>query len=412
VTRYVVIGAGPAGINAASAIRAGDATGEIVVFDREHDRPYYRTELDTYIAGSTPDSDLPLNPDSYYDEQRIELRLRSVVARVNIAERRVELSTGERVAYDKLLLASGSIPMTLAWPGGDVGGIVTVRTWEDARAVIRHVLETTKPVLVVGGGVLGLILAEGIRQRGRSVVLLEKEPRLWAPVLDEPASDRLVQSLAEAGIVALLDEVVAEIESERGRVTGVRTSKGRRIETGLIVVAIGVRPDIGFLAGSGVRTDRGILVDREFRTNAADVFAAGDAVQAFDFLLGQTRVVTNWVNAVEQGRLAGAAMVGQGQPYRGVMVSNSESFCGVRVSVLGITQPTSGGHLVLIGRDQAKSVYRKLVLQEGRLVGALLVGNTSGEGMMRKIILDGRAVSPDELKSKFLPGLGVTEVPA
>jgi len=286
-----------------------------------------------------------------------------------------------------------------------------VRTWDDARRVTQEVLETDRPILVVGGGVLGLILAEGIRQRGRQVVLLEREPRLWAPVLDEVASGLLRRGLTQSGIEVLLGEEIVEVYEENGRVTNVRTSGGRRMDAALVVVAIGVRPDIGFLDGSGVRTDRGILIDHEFRTNVPDVFAAGDAAQTYDPISGQFRVVTNWNNAVEQGKLAGGIMAGSSDVYRGVIVSNSETFSGVRVTVLGVTLPTADGTIVMTGRDQAKGIYRKLVLRQDKLIGALLVGNTSGEGMMRKQIVEGKATSGSELKSKFLTGLVIEEFP-
>jgi len=409
VKRYVIIGGGPAGINAASAVRARDPEGEILVLDRDQDPPYYRTELDTYIGGSTSDADLPLHPQSYYEEQRITVRLRTVVTRLRPEARSLELDGGDRVPFDSLLLAPGSLPLTVPWPGSLVRGVMTIRTWDDARRVVRHVTESDQTVLVVGGGVLGLILAEGIRQRGRPVVLLEREPRLWAPVLDEVASDLIRARLAEAGIRPFLREEVAEVLSKDGRVTGVRTTAGQRIETGLVVVAIGVRPDIEFLRGSGIRTDRGIFVDHEFRTNIRNIFAAGDAVQAYDAISGQFRVVTNWNNAAEQGKLAGAFMAGGGEPYRGLILSNTESFCGTRVSVLGVTHPPADGILVLAGLDQAKGIYRKLVLRQDKLIGALLVGNTSGEGMMRKWILEGKPTSRDELKSKFLTGLLIEE---
>lgn len=407
--RYVIIGGGPAGVSATIAIRAKDGDGEILIFDRDQDLPYYRTELDTYIGGSTPDADMPLHPETYYRDQRILIRLRTVVTRLQPTERWVELEDDERVPYDVLLLAPGSFPLTVKWLGDQVSGVTTMRTWEDARRLIRRLAETDRPVVVVGGGVLGLILAEGIRHRGRPVILLEREPRLWAPVLDETASELIRQALAQAGIEVFLGEEVVEIHGANGRVSGVRTSKGKRLDTELVVVAIGVRADIGFLQGSGIRTDRGILIDHEFRTNIREVFAAGDAAQGYDPVSGLFRVATNWNNAMEQGKLAGAFMAGGGDPYRGVILSNSETFCGLRVSVLGLTQLSSPGTVVLCGRDQAKGTYRKLVLRQGKLIGAILVGNTSGEGMMRKMIVEGKSTSTTEVKSKFLTGLVIEE---
>jgi len=409
VKRYVIVGGGPAGVSAATAIRAKDAGGEIVIFDRDQDLPYYRTELDTYIGGSTSDAQMPLHPETYYQDQRIIVRLRTVVTKLQPTERWVELEGAERVPYDVLLLAPGSFPLTINWPGAQVSGVTTMRTWEDARGLIHRLTGTDRSVVVVGGGVLGLILAEGIRQRGRPVVLLEREPRLWAPVLDETASELIQQALAQAGIEVSLGEEVIEIHGANGGVAGVRTSKGRHIDTGLVVVAIGVQPDIGFLQGSGIRTDRGILIDHEFRTNVREVFAAGDAAQGYDPVSGLFRVATNWNNAIEQGKLAGAFMAGGGDEYRGVILSNSESFCGLRVTVLGLTQLSSPGTVVLSGRDQAKGIYRKLVLRQDKLVGAILAGNTSGEGMMRRLIVEGKPTSTTEVKSKFLTGLVIEE---
>ena len=163
--QYVIVGGGPAGINAAVTIRSKDPEGAVLVLDRDQDPPYYRTELDTYIAGSTPDSELPLHPEAFYRDQRIEIRSGTVVSRLLPADHALDLTDGERIAYDALLLAPGSEPIVGSWPGRDLKGIMTVRTWEDARLVVRRVNETDRAVLVVGGGVLGLILAEGIHQR-------------------------------------------------------------------------------------------------------------------------------------------------------------------------------------------------------------------------------------------------------
>jgi len=409
VKRYVIIGGGPAGVSAATGIRAKDGDGEILLFDRDQDLPYYRTELDTYIGGSTSDAQMPLHPETYYQEQRIVIRLHTVVTKLQPTERWVELEGGERVSYDALLLAPGSFPLTVNWPGDQVSGVTTMRTWEDARGLIRRLSETDRPVVVVGGGVLGLILAEGIRERGRPVVLLEREPRLWAPVLDETSSKLIRQALTQAGIEVHLGEEIVELHGANGQVSGVRTSNDERLDTELVVVAIGVRPDIGFLQGSGIRTDRGILIDHEFRTNVREVFAAGDAAQGYDPVSGLFRVATNWNNAMEQGKLAGAFMAGGGDPYRGVILSNSETFCGLRASVLGLTLLSSPGTIILSGRDQAKGIYRKLVLRQDKLVGAILVGNTSGEGMMRRMIIEGKPTGTTEVKSKFLTGLVIEE---
>ncbi len=409
MTRYVIVGAGPAGVNAAISIRAGDPEGSIVILDRDCDLPYYRTELDTYIGGSTPDAEMPLYTEQFYQEQRIDIRLRTTVSRLSPADHLLTLEEGEQIRYDALLLAPGSIPVYPPWQAGGLQGVMALRTWEDARQVIRQFTAAQGDVLVVGGGVLGLILADGILQRGKRVVLVEREARLWAPALDQVASNLLLNALQRAGIQVWLNDEVAEVQSENGRLTGVRTVNGRQIEATLVLVAIGVRPDIGFLKGSGVQTDRGILIDHEFRTNIPGIFAAGDVAQAYDPVTGLFRVVTNWNNAMEQGRLAGSSMAQAPVSYRGVIMSNSETFFGVRVSVLGFTQPKENGTVVLRGSDESKGLYRKLVVRRDHLIGAILVGNVSGEGMMRKFILEERPLTVTEAKSKFLTGLIIEE---
>ena len=405
--RYVIVGGGPAGINAAQAIRAKDPDGAITVVDRDQDPPYYRTELDTYIAGSTPDAEMPLHPPTFYAEQRIDLRRPMTVAAIRPGEHAVRLSTGEVLPYDALLLALGALPITPAWFAADVPALTTVRTWQDARRVVQRATAGSGPAVVIGGGVLGLILAEGLRERGRQLTLLEREARLWTPMLDDEATAMIAAKLSERGITVHLQEEVTSV-APSGEAVTLTTNKGRHLRSDLVLVAIGVRPELALLAGTGVRTDRGILIDHECRTNVPDIFAAGDAAQAYDPLTGQFRVVTNWNYAMEQGKLAGTCMAGGSAPAKGAVTSNAESFCGVRVSGLGLTQGIPGS-MVLIGRDAAKRIYRKLIVKQERLIGALLVGNTSGEGMIRKTMLDGAATSVADAKSRFLTGLVLEE---
>lgn len=206
MTRYVIVGGGPAGVSAANAIRSKDSDGSLTLLDSDQDIPYYRTELDTYIAGTTPEAELPLHPEAFYHDQRIDLRLRTLVVRLRPSECMVDLEDGSSVEYDTLLLAPGSRPLQGAWPGAEVPGLMTIRTWDDAREVIRRLGETSRPVVVVGGGVLGLILAEGVHERGRPVKLLEREPTLWAPLLDGSASRLIKKGLEAAGVEVGLGE--------------------------------------------------------------------------------------------------------------------------------------------------------------------------------------------------------------
>lgn len=409
MTRYVIVGGGPAGVHAAITIRSHDPNGSILLLHGEPDLPYHRLELDAVIGGSYVEEHLPLYSNAWYQEQAIDLRLDSHVTGLSPSTNTINLHTGQTVEYDVLLLATGSQPVMGEWPGHDLNGVMTLRTWGDARSIIERVKKSKDSIVVVGGGVLGLTLAESLRPYADRLIVIEQDRHVWNSVLDQKASEFIVKEATRKGIEILVGEQIKEIKGDTEGVREVCTSKNRSLKTSIVVVAMGVHPAFKFLDGSGIRIDRGILIDHEFRTNVENIYAAGDVAQGYDPLSGMFRVVTNWSNAVEQGQLAGASMTGQSLMYHGVMTAYTETLFGIPVMMAGSPSLRNKKVNIFIGENGEKGMYRKIVLKEGKIVGALFLGNVTGGGMIRHYIRERKAMTPLEVKSTFLTGLVIGE---
>lgn len=409
MTRYVIVGGGPAGVHAAITIRSHDPKGSIVLLHGESDLPYHRMELDSVIGGSYAAEKLPLHSKAWYQDQGIDIRLNSHAVRLSPSTNQIELLTGHQLEYDSLLLATGSRPLMGGWPGHDLKGVMTLRTWHDAQSILTSVKQSKESVVIVGGGVLGLTLAESLRQHTNRLVVIERAQQIWSPFFDQKASEFISKEAGRRGVDILVNEQVKELKGDSEGVREVWTSKNRSLETNIVVVTIGVLPDIKFLDGSGLRVDRGILIDHEFRTNVDNIYAAGDVAQAYDPESGMFKVVTNWNNAVEQGQLAGASMTGQSIMYQGVMTMHSETLFGIPVMMIGRLFVKGNNANIFIGENWEKGIYRKIVMKEGKIIGAFFLGNVTGEGMIRHYIRERTCMNPTEIKSTFLTGLVIGE---
>ncbi len=410
VIRYVVVGGGPAGVHAALTIRSHDPHASIKVLHGESDYPYYRKELDSVIGGTFSAEQLPLYSESWYQEQAIDFQLNAHVAKLFPANNYLVQQTGDQIAYDVLLLATGATPNRGAWPGQDLKGVLTLRTWKHAQAIMAAVRASKPSVVIVGGGLLGLTLAESLLLHAQKLTIIEQAPSLWSPIFDQKASEFIARESEKRGIEILVNEQVREFVGDTEGVKAVSTSTGNTLEADLVFVAIGVRPAIDFLEGSGIHVDRGVLIDHEFKTNVGNIFAAGDVAQAYDAESGRFQVVTNWQNAVEQGRLAGAAMTGASILYPGVLPTYSESLFGIPVMMIGRLSGKGRHVTILVGENSEKGIYRKIVLKEGKIIGALFLGNNSGVGMIQHFIREKKTVDLLEVKSTFLTGLLIEEI--
>lgn len=382
--RYVIIGNSAAGISAAETIRRLDKSGRITVISDEGFPVYSRCLLPHLIAGERSEEELLLRPEDFYEAQGIEALLGRRVVSIEPEAKRIVLADGEELTYDQLLLAVGGSPLIPEIEGIDREGVFGLRTIEDARRIIAASREAERAV-VIGGGLIGLRAAFALHKRGLAVTAIEMLPRVLPQQLDGAASRILSQAIVAYGVELILGQTVQEIVGRDGRVEGVLLADGRRVDCRLVVVAVGVRPNIELARAAGSATERGVLVDERMRTSVADIYAAGDVAETFDVVTGERTLSALWPSAVEQGRLAGYNMAGVAREYEGALgLLNAVEFAGIPVISVGVIAPRDDGYEVLA--TQRGDVYRKLVLRGNRLVGALLLGEIERAGVYTALI--------------------------
>jgi pSer/pThr/pTyr-binding forkhead associated (FHA) protein/NADPH-dependent 2,4-dienoyl-CoA reductase/sulfur reductase-like enzyme len=317
----------------------------------------------------------------------------------------VTVDNGMAIPYDALLVAAGAAPLMLDVPGAHLSGVLTFRSLQDVRAILEH-LPQVQHAVIVGGGVLGLEWVQALRHHGVHVTYLLRDPRLMPRVLDEIASEIVLHQLRAAGVNILLEDEVAAFEPRRigtaetrgavATVGAVRTTRGKVLPCDMVGIAIGVRPNVEFLDGSGLSIDRGLLVDRFLRTNVPNVYAAGDVAHLRDAGVGMDiPPIGLWQPARAQGKVAATNMVradavsayDPGAPYQATHLYDLD-FAAAGL----VNPPATNGVEVLAQRTQ--TTYRKLILRDGMLVGAVCVGDRSRTLLFKRIIDSRLNVAP------------------
>jgi len=311
--RVAIIGASLAGATAAATLREEGFDGEIQLIGAESQLPYNRPPLSKgYLRGDEAFEAQLVKPTGYYAEQRIELRLGTRATAIDAGQKIVELQGGGRVAYDRLLVATGGRNRTLTVPGANLAGVFQLRTVEDCDR-IRAAAERGRRAVVVGLGFIGSEVSASLRQLGIEVAAVEGARVPLARVLGDEVGQVLAGIHREKGVDLILEDAVAAIEGA-GRVERVRTRKGRVLECDLVVAGIGIVPNAELLAAASAQVDNGVLVDARCRTSLPDVFAAGDVTNHLHPLFGRLRV-EHWNNGYRQGQAAARSLLGREQPY-------------------------------------------------------------------------------------------------
>ncbi|HUX91301.1 MAG TPA: FAD-dependent oxidoreductase [Gallionellaceae bacterium] len=316
--QVVIVGAGQAGLQAAETLRAGGYQGNIILLGDEPYGPYHRPPLSkAWLAGEMDAAQLVMRAPEALARKNIELRTSVKVSAIDTAKRNVRLAEGSTLHYTGLVLATGSTPRALNVPGAGADGVLALRSRDDASAILRHLQncgEKNVPVVVIGGGFIGLEVAATARKRGLAVTVLEAAPRLLGRVLAPVLSDWYAQLHTAHGVSVLLNAQLSSVESKDGQVVAAITTDGRRFPAGLVVVGIGVCANDALARAAGIECDRGIVVDACGRTSVAGVVAAGDCT-ARRLPDGSLLRLESVQNATEQGRSAAAALLGQERPF-------------------------------------------------------------------------------------------------
>jgi 3-phenylpropionate/trans-cinnamate dioxygenase ferredoxin reductase component len=311
---FVIVGASLAGAKAAETLRAEGFDERVVLIGAEDERPYERPPLSKdYLRGEAERETVYVHPEGFYSDHDIELRLGRTAVSVDVAGSEVALDDGERLRYDRLLLATGAEPRRLSIPGGDLDGVLYLRSVADCDA-LRGRLDRGGTVVVIGAGWIGAEVAASARQRGLDVTVIEPLTVPLERVLGTEVGAVYRDIHVDHGVHMLLGTGVEAFEGGTA-VERVRTSDGRELECDFVVVGVGVQPRIGLAAQAGLAVDNGILVDEHLQTSAPGVFAAGDVANAHHPFYGERIRVEHWANALHQGPFAARAMLGEPDVY-------------------------------------------------------------------------------------------------
>jgi 3-phenylpropionate/trans-cinnamate dioxygenase ferredoxin reductase subunit len=382
----VIVGGGLSAAKTVSSYREAGGDEPLRMLSADVSFPYHRPPLTKrYLRGEIDAEGTLVEPPEFYAEHGCECDLQSTVAAVHDGE--VELSTGDRVPYERLVIASGASPRRLDVPGGDLGGVHTLRTLTDS-TVIRERAEHSGRAFIVGSNFIGLESAASLTQLGLQVTLCDRGRQLFRALETPVYSDYLKELYEEKGVEILWEDEVAEVRGN-GQIASVVTRKGEERDADLLIAGIGVVPNTGFLDGAGLEIDDGVLVNERFETSRKGVYAVGDVARFQDPIFGRRRRIEHWSNANYQGGELGKVLAGTGSGYDTVSSFFSEIF-GASIRFFG---DSTGHDDVVQHGDFHDGQAVCLHTADGRIVAALTMGQEDdANDRIKQLIRDGASV--------------------
>ncbi|MFH1485992.1 MAG: FAD-dependent oxidoreductase [Chloroflexota bacterium] len=384
-TKYLIIGNSAGGIGAAEAIREVDKIGCLTIVSDETYPAYSRPLISKYLTKERTVDGMLFRSSEFYSLNNITSVLGNKVKTLGLESHTAELDGGEKILWHKLLLATGGVPIVPEIGATDRNGVFHFVSLDDAKAIDEFIDSGNKAV-VIGGGLIGISVAEALKKRGVEVTIVEMKERILNTILDEVASSFAERALEKAGVEVITGHTVVQTMGEPV-IEAALLEDGQRIPCDLVVVAIGVLSRIELVQNTEIEVNRGILVDRHMSTNYPGVYCCGDAAEAFDFIYEANRVTPIWPNAYIGGRVAGFNMAGVRIEYPGGTAVNSLNYFGLDIASAGlVSPPAEGGYEVISG--QSDDSYRKVVLKDGLLVGMVCVGDVSKSGIVFGLMRD------------------------
>ncbi|HEY8465143.1 MAG TPA: FAD-dependent oxidoreductase, partial [Bacillota bacterium] len=382
-----------AAIGGIEGIRQLDKEGPITVISKEKYHTYSRPLISYLLSGKTDEERMKYRPDQFYQEMNCRLLTGKAAEKILPDRKEVLISDGSRIAYDKLLVATGSDAFRPPIDGLEqVKKQFTFMSLDDAKAIQKAVTPDSK-VLVMGAGLIGLKCAEGIAGKAGRITVIEMADRILPSILDEKSSEIVRTHLENHGLQFILNDGVRSFDSGSARLTG-----GRKIEFDILIIAVGVRPNVQLVRESGGKVNRGIVIDEYCRTTLPDIYAAGDCTESYDITVEEYRVLALLPNAYQQGECAGINMAGGVKQFTKAIPMNAVGFFGLPIITAGSylgNEYVSNGPVAIPeaartsagqNKQSTPNTYKKLVTKDGLLKGYILVGDVARAGIYTALI--------------------------
>jgi 3-phenylpropionate/trans-cinnamate dioxygenase ferredoxin reductase subunit len=397
----VIVGAGHAGVQAAASLREEGFDGPVTLIGDENELPYHKPPLSKAFMKDADAKPQMLRAEAFYANGHIELMLGSSVERIDLSGRRLDLSGGRHIAFDRVILATGSRPRTFALPGSDLAGVLSLRSVADARA-IREASAGSDNVVVLGGGFIGLEVAVTLALGGRRVTVVEAQDRLLARAAAPVIAAHVRSRLEASGVRLLTNTTIARLEGQSGHVVAAVTSSGERLPAGLVLIGVGVVPNSELAEAAGIAVANGIRVDPQMRSSQPEILAIGDNANFRHWLSGTDVRLESVQNATDQARLAARTITGHEDAYRSVPWFWSD-IGDMKLQMVGLAAGSDRSVVVGEAAENRFSVFHYL---GDRLICIESVNRPADHMLGRKMLAAGFSPNPatlasDDLKAQF-----------
>ena len=374
----VIVGNGVAGVTAARTIKEKNPNTKVTIYTDENSNYYPRPRLYEILSGKSDPKDIVVFSDEGYKKQGITVHLDKKAVKIDTEQKKLILDDQTEVSYDKLILANGAHCFVPPIKGSEKKGTFTLRNIKDAMT-IREYTKNTKKAIIIGGGLLGLEFAFALRKLGQQVTVIELSQRLLPRQLDNDGATILKERIEALDINIVLGAKTAEILGKE-KVTGVLLDSGKTIQGDLVLISAGIRCNIALATESGINVNRGVIVDNYLKTSADNIYAIGDIAEFNGTVYGIIPA------AVDQAKNAAENIQGKQTIYEGTVPTNTLKVMGIDLTSAGLVNPEDTKYEEIKETDKKKGIYKKLVLDKGKIVGAIILGETKPVQSIKRLI--------------------------
>jgi 3-phenylpropionate/trans-cinnamate dioxygenase ferredoxin reductase component len=385
----VIVGAGHAGVQTAASLREEGFDGPVLLIGDENELPYHKPPLSKTFIKDPEAKPQPLRGEAFYTGSAVDYRPGIRIDRIDAAGRRLEIASGGQLPFDRLILATGSRPRILPLPGSKLSGVVSLRSVADAR-LIRALSTQSEEVVILGGGFIGLEIAATLKAAGRKVTVVEAVDRLLGRAVAPVIASHVRQRLEASGVRIVTGTTIARLESHNGHVSAAATSSGERLPAQMVIIGIGVMPNVELADAAGIAIANGIRVDQQMRSSAPDIFAVGDVASYRHWLTGGDVRLESVQNATDQARLAARTIVGHADIYSAVPWFWSD-IGDMKLQMVGLT---SGGDNHVVMGEPAENKFSVYHYAGNRLLGIESVNRPGDHMLGRKMLGAGFSPTP------------------